>query len=142
MSTENSVNQNDQQQQNENGKIGKKFEKNMKTLVALFNGKSLLNRTKLGDAELSTTIEELVKEEKDSLKLEFKAKAKDIIKKHQEFEKFKKQKQAEFDKLVEEKQKELNSEMDKAFGIVDKISELEKNYYNSLSQLSGEETTA
>lgn len=140
--SEQNVNQNEEQQK-ENGKVAKKFENNMRKLVALFNGKQIFNKTKFSSDEVTTMIAELVKEDKETLAKEFKLKAAALIKRKQEFDAFARAEQAKMDKAILEKKKEFNKEMENIFGIVDKIEKLEASYYSSLEGLTaGDEPEA
>lgn len=117
-------------------KEGVKFAKNMKKLIALFRGEALLQEQKVGKDDLSNVLDELSKEEKQALFNDFKAKAKQLIKRKQEFDKFVKAEKAKFEKAVEDKQKEFNKEMEGIFGIVEKIQTIENDYYTALKDLS------
>jgi hypothetical protein len=140
---------NGEQQQNENGKVAKKFDSNMKKLVALFKGEAIFRRPKMttedlydGDGDVDGVITELVSEEKETLRTEFKEKAKKLIQRKREFDAFVKAEQSKMDKAIIEKKKEFNKEMDGCFGIIEKIENLEKSYYTSLKDLSSTEENA
>ena len=135
------MNDNQQENQNNSGKEAKKFEANFKKLVALFGGMEIFKKNKLVSEEISTVVGELVKEEKEALIVTFKTKAKALINRKQEFDKFLKAETEKVKKATEEKQKEFNKEMEGLYAIVDKIEGIEKSYYQTLGALSNDTDT-
>lgn len=126
----------DQQKQQDAGKEAKKFEANWRKLVALMNGESIFRANKLGTEDLTIALTELTGEEKKALIAEFKDKARGLIKSKTEFDKFTKEQQKKMDQAILEKKKELNKEMQSIFGIIDKIENIERTYYEALRDMS------
>ena len=128
-------------QQGGEGKEAAKFEKNFSKLVALFKGKKVFKGSKVGEEDLDSVLDELVKEEKQQVITEFKEGAKKIIKSNRDFNKFVKDQQAAMDKAINEKRKELNKEMEALFGKVEKIENIERDYYEQLRQAATQGTS-
>lgn len=129
-------NQEQQSQQEAAGKEAKKFEANWKKLVALMNGESIFEKDKLEKSEVAIALEELTKEEKKALIEEFKSKARGLVKTKAEFDKFVKEQKKKMDQAILEKKKEFNKEMQSIFSIVDRIETIERDYYESLREMS------
>lgn len=123
----------EQQNQQDAGKVAKAFDKNMERLIALLGGKELLIRApKLGGEPLTEAVKELVKEEKEKLVKQFKEKAMSVIASKQAFDKLQDEEQKKFQTAVNNKKKEFNKEVEGLFGMIDKIENLEKSYYETL----------
>lgn len=135
MSTE-QVQDNEAQQQDA-GKEAKKFEKNFKTMVALINGDTLLKRTKVKKDDLSTAMEELAKEEKDSAIISIKEKIKALIKEKRDYDAFLAQKEKELQKAVDEKRKAFNKQMEAILQDVENVKSIEDAYYRSITEMGG-----
>src|SRR5882724_2184801 len=116
----------EQEKTQEAGKVKRAFEDKMSKLVALFGGRELLTRAKLDADAVENVVARLVKGKKEAMALEFETKATALIEKHMEFEKWSKEEKKRFEKAVEDKMKAFNEEMDKLFGLVDNISNIEK----------------
>lgn len=129
MSTEN---QNNEQQQNESGKIAKKFNSNLERVVKLLRGdKSLLTPTSKAPAsELTSIIEELTKEEREKNREILKTKLRTLLDSYIKFVKDVDAKKRELVKLEEQKQKEFNEASDNLFksitGEREYLADLEK----------------
>lgn len=120
-----------------------KFHTNMKRLVALFGGQETFKQSKVeGGSELKELVATLVKDEKEALKEDFLKKAKAIIQRKRDFDKFVKGEIAKMEKVVEAKQKEFNEEMEAVFNIVTKVETIESEYYSTLKDLNKDTTTA
>ncbi len=128
--------QNEQEQQN-SGKVQKNFENQLKKLDTILQGDKSLYKNKVESGMVSSIIEDLFKEESEAKTAEFKTKVRNLIKKHVEFNKFKKQKEQELAKAVEEKMKEFNTEAEACFNMVDGLEKLQQEYASSLKSLSG-----
>ena len=115
------------------GEITKKFEQNIKNLVALLGGDGLLKNIKVENTEAVRLMEELFKEEREAKGKELKERIKDLIKKKTEYERFVKEKQREFDKAVEEKQKEFNKEAEDIFKGIENLRQIADEYYSSIN---------
>jgi hypothetical protein len=129
MSTEN----NQENQQQDNQKEAKKFDANLRKLVALMGGTQTFKKEKVGKDDLSTLIVELTKEKKEGLFKEFKEKANNLVEKKRAFDKMVVEEEKKFQKIILDKKKEFNKEMEGIFGIVDRIDLIEKEYYDTLT---------
>lgn len=129
-------------EQQGNGKEAQKFQKNFKRLVALFGGDTAFKKKKLKSDSVAIALEELVKDEKEALTAEFKKQATALIKRKQEFDALQIKLKKDMEKALEDKQKEFNAEMEKIFGLVDKIDSIESSYYNTLTQLNTDQPNA
>ncbi len=126
-----------EEQQNQDGdKVAKKFDQNIKKLVALFNGEKAFKKTKVGNSEVSGIIAELTKERKESFIKDFKERAGKLLTSKVEFDKFVTTKQKELDQAISNKKKEFNKEMDDCFQIVENIDNLQKDYMKSFEDLN------
>lgn len=137
MSTENTQ----QQQGEDKNKEAKKFSKNFKRLVGLFSGETIFKRNTLDSTQVTQALEKLVKEDRENLEKEFIEGARKLIKRKRDFDAFEKAEREKMDKAVLEKKKEFNKEMESLFSLVDKIENIEKSYYETLTDLSTEPST-
>lgn len=129
----------EQQEQGSEDKVGKQFDSNFKKLIALLGGEAAFRKVKIDNDETSTLVEELLKERKAEKLIEFKDKAKKLLDKKVEFDKEVKKAEEEFKNKVNTKKKEFTEEMKSLFNIVENIDELQKNYYNSIKEVQEEE---
>ncbi len=141
--SENTENQNPEEKaKQENGKVAKRFEENTKKLLAVFNGegnvKNLSNR-KLRKDTLTIAIEELTKEMSEEKIKAFKEKAKAILVKKVEFDKFRVEQQKLMDQAVLNKMKEFNKDMDECFNLIADIETIKNDYKQSLGGNQAEE---
>lgn len=127
----------EQEKTQDTSKVKKGFEDRMQKLVALFGGRDLLARTKLDGDAVTSVVARLVKSKKEAIALEFEQKASALIEKHLEFEKWVKEEKKRMEKAVDDKMKAFSDEADKLFGLVDNMSNIEKEYAKTLSKLSG-----
>lgn len=119
----------------DNQKVEKKFDFNFRRMVALFHGESIFKPLKVGPDDLQAVMEELAKEEREELFKTFKTKARELIKKKQEFDRFVREEEKKMKAAIIAKKKEFNGEMDKMFGIIGKIETIEKDYYTTLKDI-------
>ena len=124
-------------QQQEGDKISKKFDGNIKKLVALFNGDKAFKKAKVPNSDIKTIIEELTKEKKEGLVKEFKEKASKLLTSKVEFDKFVTQKEKELKEAIVNKKKDFNKEMDDCFQLIENIENLTSEYLKSFESLSG-----
>ncbi len=75
----NTVETQEQQQKSDSNKVNIEYEKNLKTLVALFNGNDAFKKTKVPTDDVSKLVEEILKEKREEKLLEFKTKAKSLL---------------------------------------------------------------
>lgn len=124
-----------QQQKQDAGKEARKFDANWRKVIALMKGDTIFKPSRLGGEDLEKALTELVKEEKDRLIVEFKGKVHTLVKSKSDFDKFVKEQQKKMEQAILDKKKELNKEMTAIFGIVDKIEQIERQYYNSMTEM-------
>jgi hypothetical protein len=122
-------------QQNDTNKEEKKFQAGFRKLVALFGGLTVFKKVKVGSDDVQSLMEELAKEEKDKLSSEFKVKAKSLIQRKADFDKFVEDQRRQMEKTILEKKKEFLKEMEGLFTIVDKIEGIEAKYYKTLAEI-------
>ena len=118
----------------ESKKIKDNYDKAMNNLVAIFKGESNLAVTKkIPNSEIDILINEVLKEEVEEKKKDFKEKAKKLMKSKVAYEQFIKQKEQEFQKAKDEKTKEFTKEANELIGIVESIGTLQQQYLESLT---------
>ena len=118
----------------ESKKIKDNYDKAMNNLVAIFKGENNLAVTKkIPNSEIDTLINEVLKEEVEEKKKDFKEKAKKLMKSKVAYEQFIKQKEQEFQKAKDEKTKEFTKEANELIGIVESIGTLQQQYLESLT---------
>ena len=118
----------------ESKKIKDNYDKAMNNLVAIFKGESNLAVTKkIPNSEIDTLINEVLKEEVEEKKKDFKERAKKLMKSKVAYEQFIKQKEQEFQKAKDEKTKEFTKEANELIGIVESIGTLQQQYLESLT---------
>jgi len=128
-------------QQQDDSKELKSFESNIKKLTALLGSdKPLKGKTKLPKDEVAGLVTELFKEDREAKQASVKTKIKELVLAKINMDKAFKQKQQEIDSLRKEKYKEFNKAANDLFNEIEGISELEKQYYDSLKSTT--ETTA
>lgn len=134
-----SENQQEQVQQ-ENGKVEKKFTTNLSKLVSLM-GQPLeaATKTRVTGDEMGTIVDELLKERKAQTIVTFKQRASALLDKKVEFDKFVKQKQKELETAILEKKKEFSKQMEECFALVDNIDTLHREYVASLQETATED---
>lgn len=125
-------------QQQEGDKVSKKFDGNIKKLVALFNGDKAFKKAKVANSDIKSIIEELTKEKKEALIKEFKDKASKLLTSKVEFDKFVSQKEKELKEAIVNKKKEFNKEMEDCFQLVENIDNLASDYAKSFESLNDE----
>ena len=92
----------------ESQKVQDNYKKAMSNLVAIFKGESKLETSKkIPNSEIDSLIQEVLQEEVDTKKADFKERAKKLLKSKVAYEQFIKQKEQEFQKAKDEKTKEF-----------------------------------
>ena len=121
----------------ESQKIQDNYKKAMDNLVAIFRGEAnLAINKKIPNSEVDNLIQEVLQEEVDAKKANFKERAKKLLKSKVEYEQFIKQKEQEFQKVKDEKTKEFTKEANELIGIVESIGTLQQQYLESLTATS------
>lgn len=124
----------EKEQQQDSGKIEKKFQENLSKLMGLLKGNEQVFKEKVPNEDMDLIIEELIKERKEKTIEEFKKKASNILDKKVEFDKFVKQKESELKSAINNKRKEFSKEMEDCFNLVENINSLHQQYKNSLKE--------
>lgn len=119
-------------QQNEAGKVSKKYEADLSFMTAVLGGQELFKPTKALPDDVKNAIAELVKDEKTNLINSIKLKAVSIIQRKREHDKHVAQLEKEFNKKKEESMKEFSKEVDELKREIDNVKEIESSYYNLL----------
>lgn len=117
-------------------KVSKKYDENVKKLIALFSGDKAFKKPKVGNGEIAGIIAELTKERKEEIVKTFKEKATKLLTSKVEFDKFVIQKQKEMNDAIVNKKKEFNKEMEECFQLIENIDQLQKDYTKSFEELN------
>ena len=118
----------------DNNKVAKEYDKNVKTLIAIVGGdKNLYPNKKVKKDVVTTIVDGLLKQRKEKAEEEIKTDLVNILDKKVLLDKEIKAKEEELAKLKISKQKEFNESFKKIISRIENINELEKDYYNSLN---------
>lgn len=124
----------EENQDQKNDKIEKKYTSALNRLVAVVGGKEKLCVPKrIPTDKVSDVIAELFQEENDALLLEVKTGLRTILKQYTEMESAFKQKEEELIKLKKTKKEEFSKAAETLFNKIDKVGDIEKSYYDGLS---------
>lgn len=118
------------------GKVAKAFEGNLKKLEAVLKGDKSLYKRKIKGGSIESIVQDLFKEESEATWAEFKVKLKELVKRHMDFEKFKKQETQKLENLFNEKMKEFNKEAEGLYNMIDGLGDIQKSYADSLAAVS------
>ena len=131
MSTENT------QKQEEESKVERKFTAALDKLIAIVNGKEnlKLNR-KLPKNQVSKLVTDLFAEETEATYNSIKVSLKELLKQYTDMLKLVRQKEQELKKAENEKKEEFVKAATAIFDRIENIGDLEKSYYDSLSDLA------
>lgn len=121
-----------QQNQDNQSKAQRNFEKALLTFTAILGGAAAFESLKLENPSLQAAVEELAKEEKDALVSEFKTKAKKLIQAKRDFDSFVNKQRKELEKKVQDEQEKFTKEANDLFRIIDNIGSIEKSYLETL----------
>lgn len=127
--------ENKQNQQQEGGKIKKKFEESIKKLQAVMGNPNWYKQPKIGQDELPELIRRLTANKKEELYRKFEEAAITLIEKKIAFDKAVKQKEKEFNDAVEAKMKEFQGDMDAMFNLIEQIDNITKDYFGALTSV-------
>jgi len=132
-----------QTQSEDNNKVAKEFDKNIKTLVAIVGGdKNIYPTKKVKKDTVNTIVEGLLKERKEKAEADIKIDLIAILDKKVLLDKEFKAEEEKLAKLKISKQKEFNEAFKKIVSRVENINELEKDYYDTLTVSSANDNTA
>ncbi len=121
-------------QEQEEGKIARKFDAAVKTLVAVLGGKEkLLPARSIPKDDMSLIVDELFAEDKLRKKEQAKKDLKDILEKYGIFVKEVSEKEKELKKLKETKMEEFTKATQALLTRISGLSDIEKVYYEGLS---------
>jgi hypothetical protein len=119
---------------NDNQKVVKAYENNLKKLVAVVGGEQNLRQVKTVKKDtLGQIVSELFKEETESVERETKEALKTLLKNRIEMQRSIDAKKKELAQLETSKMKEFNEAAVKLFNKISGIDELEKEYYSALT---------
>lgn len=122
-----------EQKGNDNNKVNKAFESNLKKLVAIVDGeKNLKPVTKVGSDIMKNIVTELFKEETEAIEQSTKDTLKELLKKYVQMLRDIDAKKKELSALEIAKKKEFNEAATKLFNKIDGIGILESEYYGAL----------
>lgn len=126
----------EQQQQQGNDKITKKYDAAFKKLVALMGGEKNLKKSSIPTSEVGDIVTELLKERRQKTIDKFKVDAMAILDKKIEFDKEVRKAEDQLKNTVIAKKKEFTEEMIKVFATLENIQEVEKAYAENLKGTS------
>jgi hypothetical protein len=130
-----------EQKGNDNNKVNKAFESNLKKLVAIVDGeKNLKPVTKVGSDIMKNIVTELFKEETEAIEQSTKDTLKELLKKYVQMLRDIDAKKKELSALEIAKKKEFNEAATKLFNKIDGIGILESEYYGALVTAVSAET--
>lgn len=126
---------NQQNQGNDNDKISRAYEANLKKLARIVGGEKNVKpvRTVGGDT-LGALVKDLLKERREATQKEVKEGLLVILDKKAALDKEIKQKQDELNKLVVQKKKEFNEAFSKIVSKIENVDKLEENYLETLGE--------
>lgn len=131
--------ENSNQQPQDNNKVQKSFESNLKKLVAILGDESKLKpQTKIANTQLAEITASIFAEDTERLVEEVKTGIRALITTKVSFDKALKEKEQELNKLKVEKQKEFNQVAQQLFQKIDNISQIEADYAATLEEISGQ----
>ena len=123
-------------QQDNNDKVSKEYEKNFKKFVALLGGEANLKKVSVPNDSIGDVVKELLKERREEFIETFKQDTKDLLDKKIAFDKEVRAAEEQLKKTVTEKKKAFSEAMKKVFTMVEKIDQVEKSYYENLKGTS------
>jgi uncharacterized small protein (DUF1192 family) len=125
-------------EQEQNGKVEKKFTSALNKLVAVVGGKQNLKiPNKTPKDQLGNVIDELFKEERENILKDTKEGLRNILKQYAEMDKAFKLKQQEIDKLQKQKKEEFTKAAEALFNKIEDVGDVEKLYYDGLKEATG-----
>jgi predicted nucleic acid-binding Zn-ribbon protein len=139
MSQNNEATQNPQEN---SGKIEKRFTANMAKLAAVFNNserKVLGKKSKVANTDISTVIDELLKERKADVTAKFKQQCGELLDKKIAFDNEIKAEEEKLKKIKEQKMEEFSKAIEATFGLVESIDKLAGEYVKALGGQIGDE---
>lgn len=131
--------------QENSGKIEKRYVQNMAKLAAVFNNnqrKVLGKKTKVANDDISTVIDELLKERKAEVTAKFKTQCGELLDKKIAFDKEIAEEEAKLKKIKEAKMEEFSKAIEATFGLVESIDKLAGEYAKALGQPTEEPAIA
>jgi len=116
-------------------KVEKRFQSSMRKLVAVVGGQSKLRLPKtIPNDKISEVVRELFQEEEEALLKTVKTELCETLKNYAEMERAFRQKEEEISKFNDYKETEFTEKAESLFKKVQGIGELEKSYYQGLSE--------
>lgn len=123
----------EQETQQKENKIEKKFSNAIHKLVAIVGGKEKLKiPSKTPNDQLTELVADLFKEEREKKLEETKEKLRSLLKQFAEMEKAIKSKKDELEKLEKQKKEEFVKAAESLFNDIEDVGEREKQYYDGL----------
>ena len=122
-------------------KVEKKYEEDLASLTQILGGKMLFRPTKLIPEEVMEAVKELAREEKQNLVDSFKKRAVEAIQKQREHLKNVEKLKKEFENKVEQSMKDFSATVAELFKDLERIKDIEKDYYDILVGKTSEEST-
>lgn len=120
------------QQQEEGNKVEKKFEANMKKIMAVFNGDNSIFKQKVSNSSVANIAAELLKENTEEAEKSFKEEIKKIISSKVAFDKFVAEKKREMNQAIKTRMEEFNKMVDATFQRLEDANALLKAYSAAL----------
>lgn len=137
----------EKQQQGQQGQEGgdktkKRFDSVMSKAIAVLGGEEVFKQTKAGRGDMEMVVDELLKDQKESLRKEVKEGFKGLIDKKRAFDKEMKAKKAEFVKAEQDGMKAFAEAGEAIFQKIENIDALEKEYLATMNQIGKGATDA
>lgn len=127
------------EQNQDAGKVEKRFIANMNKLTAIFKGdkKVLGKKPKVANDDISGIIEELLKERKAATIVDFKARCLKLLDLKVQFDREMSEEENKLKKIKETKMEEFSKEIEATFGLVENIEKLAAEYATTLTTVGG-----
>jgi hypothetical protein len=131
-----------QNQQNENGKVDKKFEQNMAKMMSMLSGNYSAFKTKIPNDKMGEVVSKLLEKRSAAAIEKFMEEASQLLDDKVAFDRFVSQQEKALKEAVTNKKKELNKKFEAVFGLIDNVDKLHGDYMRSLKELTtGEDDT-
>lgn len=127
--------ENQQNQQENNNKVEKKFEVAMGKLMAVISGaRDALKRPKVPADEVESIVSDLLSKRREKVVEEFQSKLLELLDKYVQFEGEVKKAEEELKNTTLKKKEEFTKQINECFKLIDNIDKVQQNYTSALKQ--------
>lgn len=123
----------------EQSKIESRFNNGLTSVLAILKGEDFKPKQQVPKDDISELMDEMFKEELESIKEEAKTKFKALLKSKVEFDKTINEETRKFQSIIMSKKKELADKMDEVLKLLNGVDTMKKEFLSSLGTESGEE---